>query len=84
MMQFYIVIMVEVYLKKIKYFLSLDNEFCFEFLPIVERERERERESLLLVYLFNLIYIAIKFFNVWANSVSPFYIVNNKPVCRVV
>ena len=52
MMQFYIVIMVEVYLKKIKYFLSLDNEFCFEFLPIVERERERERERISSISLF--------------------------------
>ena len=49
-----------------------------EFLPIVERV------SLLLVCLSNLIFNAIKIFNVWANYVSPFYNENNKPVCRVV
>ena len=58
---------------------TLVEELKSEFLPIVERERERERVSLLIG---NLNYQ--KFYNVWANCVSPFYIVNNKPVCREV
>ena len=44
-----------------------------EFLPIVERVSH---------LIGNLNYQ--KFYNVWANFVCPFYIVNNKPVCREV
>lgn len=58
---------------------TLVEEFKSQFLPIYI-----ERESLLLVYLFNFNYIAIRIFNVWENFVSPFYIVDNKPVCREV
>ena len=72
--------MIVLYLKKLILFLLEINNL--EFLPIVERERERV--SLLLGNLDYFNFDILKFYNVWAKILSPFYNVKIKPVCREV